>query len=411
MNRLLIRVLLLGGLFGCACLWLGVMSFQMPQLEFLRPGPAGAQAEIKLVDGRSQFPSVRLHILVTDPAGNPIKNLQRGDFSVTEDGTAVEIKGFSGAGEQAVTAFLVIDRSGSMGSEDKMTGAKAAARRYVEMMRPGQDRTGLITFSDGVTTLDPLTDDKSRLLAHIDSIYPQGSTAYYDAVYEAVRQLAGAEGRTVVIALTDGQNNVGTRSMSQVIQYANDNHVPLYTIGLGTWDIDQRGLERMARETGGEYHHAPSADQLTALYQQIAQGLQNEYVVTYSSPTPRQDGSLRRVAVTVRTSSGALDAAGSYTPAGVASLALRLELWLCMPFVLLLLVLLAFVPAGYRWARGRLAGPAEAVSPYPTPTPPPQPYPAGPPFAPPVAPAYPPSPPAGPLVQPGPIVAPRPSPP
>ena len=46
---------------------------------------------------------------------------------MTEDGVPVEVAGFAGGGEGAVTTALVVDRSSSMEDEDKIVASGVAA--------------------------------------------------------------------------------------------------------------------------------------------------------------------------------------------------------------------------------------------------------------------------------------------
>ena len=110
-----------------------------------------------------------------------------------------------------------------------------------------------------------------------------------NAVYNALEDLQSQSGRKVVIAMTDGKDNQSRHSLRSTIKFAQENKVPVYTIGLGR-DVLESQLRTMANETGGQYYFSPDAGQLASLYQDLAQTLQNEYSLTYTSPTPRRDG-------------------------------------------------------------------------------------------------------------------------
>jgi VWFA-related protein len=287
--------------------------------------PAHAQsspgARVAQVD-TSAYPIVKLYVSVTDPAGNPVPGLTARDFAITEDGQTVTIGDFAG-GTGAINTVLVIDRSGSMDENDKMDGAKAAARAFVRQMRPG-DRTAVIAFSNEPDVIQPFTADTALLDGAIRRVHPDGSTALYDSLIAGVEQLQGLSGRRALLLLTDGRDIVGTddpvpasrASLDEAIQAAAKAGISAQVIGLGDRDtddlrggIDEPVLERIADQTGGAYFYTPNAGQLADLYRRLSADMQQEYTITYRSPRPFYDGTRRDIRVSV---GGAPAAAGGY---------------------------------------------------------------------------------------------------
>jgi VWFA-related protein len=182
-----------------------------------------------------------------------------------------------------VTTVLVLDRSGSMrGKADeedrlsKMDALKAAAKRFVELMRPG-DRAIVQSFS---TRVDPLTgdftDDKAALTAQIDVLEAQGGTALYAATYAGLMTLeaGGVGGKRVVVVLTDGVDEANEelrRSDDEVAAQAREMGVPLYVFGLGQKDqINEEVMIRMARDAGGRYDHVGSQKHLLEVFEKLS---------------------------------------------------------------------------------------------------------------------------------------------
>ena len=286
------------------------------------PSPDQAPARVTQVD-TARYPDVTLYVGVTGPDGRPVSGLAAKDFDVTEDGQPVTIDDFAG-GAGPISTVLVIDRSGSMDENDKIDGAKDAARAFVEQMRPG-DQTELITFNQRAKIDERFTDSQEELLGAIDDIEADGGTALYDSMVAGVDALKNAGGRRALLLLTDGQDcressicpdTYGSRrSLDQAIAYAEQQGQPVYVIGLGERGggeregIDESVLRRIAGETSGEYFYAPSADQLADLYRKLSAGIQHEYMLTYRSPRPFYDGTRRDIRVSV---GGAPAAAGGY---------------------------------------------------------------------------------------------------
>jgi VWFA-related protein len=368
------RWLLLLLLFILALGWVGLMSADF-QGDQGTPAADGSSAEIAYFDyDQSDFGEVTIYLTVRDGQGDSILGLDEEDFTITEDGVAVRVTEFIPGGAQPVTAVMLIDHSGSMEDGSKMADAKDAALTFLDQLQTGRDRVGVIAFDDETDMLGSLqsmsNSVRSRLERQIEQLYADGGTAYYDAIYQAADMLDGVSGRKVVLALTDGIDEHSVRDRSAVLDYAKDNNIVLYTIGLGA---NVRGyiLEDMAEETDGEYYEEPSSGQLAELYAELAQSLQEEYSLTYTSPTPRLDGTTRDVEVTAQLSSGTVSAVGEYAVGG--TLTPTPNVWPCLGALPLLLMLV--LPGLYDKLRGRgqLADaepiPPAAVTPPPSPAP------------------------------------------
>ncbi|MFH1963829.1 MAG: VWA domain-containing protein [bacterium] len=179
---------------------------------------------------------------------------------------------------QAVSTAIVIDKSGSMSGGD-LDDAKDAAIIYVGYMGSA-DRSAVISF-DNVVTIDQLfTDDVNLLISAIDSIQLGGTTAFYDAVYTAITETKNENPtrRRAIIALTDGYDNwsiykqdveVSLAKFQDVVDYAKQEGIPVYTIGLGN-TLDESMLQDLATQTNGLYFKAPDSAQLKSIYDTIA---------------------------------------------------------------------------------------------------------------------------------------------
>ena len=316
------------GLFSQASSSLTALGILLASVMVARPvlavdsGPY--QVQIEQVDTR-EFPLVTLYVAVTDPvSGEIVTGLAQDQFTVAEDGKAVEIVEFSAGNSGPISTVLTIDRSGSMGVEGKMAGAKEAAHAFIDLMRP-QDRAALVVFDDTVTIWQEFTSDQSHLRQRIDAVAIGGCTAWYDGVWQTADLMAGVGGRRNAILLSDGidcregdflQNLLGgsgsQHSLNEAIQHAREADVVVHTIGLGrqaTTEVSEEGfdeekLRRMAEETGGTYHHAPTASQLRALYESFAESTQKEYVITVKSGRASYDGTRRDLKVDVGSSTG-----------------------------------------------------------------------------------------------------------
>jgi Ca-activated chloride channel family protein len=125
--------------------------------------------------------------------------------------------------------FLVLDTSGSMSDNDRLTNAKIAAKSFLDNMG-NRDLFTLISFSDAVKPPQgpfPLGSDRQKAVGSIDRLIPGGETALYDAVekaYELYQNDANKKTIPAIIVLTDGMNN---RIKGKHVDKIEENEKPL----------------------------------------------------------------------------------------------------------------------------------------------------------------------------------------
>ena len=310
----------------------------------------------------SNFPQVLVYLSVTDAEGEPM-GIEPSRLILEENGVPIQPEYMMGQADivEDLTTLLVFDVSGSMNSFSKLATAKAAARAFVDQMRPG-DKVGLLTFNTAVTYVQPITTDSSALLDAIDRLRAEDDTAMYDALSEAAGILSEESGRTAIIALTDGMDNMSTFSLADVMQQIGPRGTTISTVGLGdpeqkdatTAGLDIPALQEIASESGGEYAYVNDEDRLTALYQRFARVLQSEYVLTYTSPSTLRDGLTRQLTIFLREAEIAGEDT-AYNPGGLIPEVERPASWGVFLGVLVLLIALLVLPMAIeRWGRGLL---------------------------------------------------------
>jgi VWFA-related protein len=332
----------------------------------LTPVAVSDEVTLSQID-KSNFPNIDVYVSIVDSSGKPIEGIEQTAFTVTENKTSVKITDFPPTGQQRsgpINTVLVIDHSSSMDSGGKMDGAKEAAINYVQLMDQAS-QTCLISFGDQVEKILDFTTDKNRLIAAINHIATWGGTAFYDATYMALEELQGISGRNVVLALTDGLENQSSHTIDTVIQYATEQNLPVYTVGLGS-DVDAAGLERLALQTSGKYAFSPTAQELAALYGLRAAQIQQEYRLSYTSPDPDRNGIKRHVFVKVNVGTTPHEKKGWYNPGGLlggSPTQNRESNWTLFTVALLSLILLAIIPYLRRYLANASDGDGQPVVP------------------------------------------------
>ena len=189
--------------------------------------------------------------------------------------------------------MLAVDLSGSMARQDltkagrptdRLTVVKSVADDFIA--RRKGDRVGLILFSSRAYVQTPLTFDRDvvRQLLDQSRIGLTGQeTAIGDAIALAVKTLRSRpDDQRVMILLTDGANNSGVLDPILAAEAARQEHVKIYTIGVGadrltmgsrvvnpSMDLDEDALQKIADMTGGRYFRARDSAGLAAIYADI----------------------------------------------------------------------------------------------------------------------------------------------
>jgi Ca-activated chloride channel family protein len=237
---------------------------------------------------------VELPVIVRDRRGRFISGLEQSNFGVYETGQRQDITLFRSE-DIPVSAGLVVDHSGSMGSkrDEVMEGAQA----FVQASNP-QDREFVVNFSDVVTfglpASVPFTSNLEDLRAALLATPASGKTALYDAVAAALERLqSDHSARKVLVIISDGGDNASQHNFAQVLRMAQSASVVIYTIGLfEEYGADQnpKVLKKFSEETGGNAYFPNSAAEVVSVCQQIAADIRHQYTLGYSPPDSEKGG-------------------------------------------------------------------------------------------------------------------------
>jgi hypothetical protein len=129
----------------------------------------------------------------------------------------------------------------------------------------------------------------------IMSTYARGGTALYDAVHATLRRLAPERERKAIVLLSDGGDTASVMDKDLAMQATRTSDVLIYAIGIS--GADNSVLKSLSKEAGGRAFFVSSADELAETYQQIADELRQQYVLTYASSNPEYDGKWRKLDV------------------------------------------------------------------------------------------------------------------
>lgn len=168
---------------------------------------------------------------VTDANGRFVPNLHANDFEVYEDGQPRAIQQFESE-RVPVSLGLAIDTSGSM-LGDKITAARSALNRFLYDLLDQRDQVFIYRFDSHPTLVVDWTDDRRGAAAALGTLKPNGGTAIYDAVAEAVARAAtGTRRKKAVVVISDGNDTSSRTSLDELVALIRSSEVLVYAIGI-----------------------------------------------------------------------------------------------------------------------------------------------------------------------------------
>ncbi len=255
---------------------------------------------------RSATNLVLIPVSVTDAAGNPVKNLQLEDFTVLDNGQAVELQQLLKPELTRLEIILLFDITSSVWYYSDIV--KESAAGFVKsIFRPG-DSVSVVGISSPPEILLPRTDSLPDILDGLNRLRRGAATAFFDAVVKAARLFPGRpdpETRRVIVVLSDGEDNFSRYKLDTALKEVQKADSLFYSINPGASPdrlnkVSRRGQQRMAtiaEQTGGAAFMAESFRDLGGIYDEIARELQVQYLLSYYSPAPASDNGFRSISV------------------------------------------------------------------------------------------------------------------
>ena len=247
---------------------------------------------------------VLLHASVIDDKQHIVTTLDRGAFSVFEDGKPQNIISFHHE-DIPVAMGIVIDNSGSM--REKRNKVNQAALNLVRSSNP-KDEVFIVNFNDEYYLDQDFTNDLLKLKEALEKIDARGGTALFDAVVASADHLkrnARLE-KKVLFVVTDGEDNASNGNLEQAIKQLQEENGPsVYAIGiLGDEEHPKRArraLEIIAQRTGGIAFFPKTLDEVDEISKTVARDIRSQYTIGYKPTNPRGTGGFRAVRVEAKT--------------------------------------------------------------------------------------------------------------
>ena len=246
---------------------------------------------------------VSLFVTVQDAQKRLVPSLTQSDFEVFDNDKPQPITYFDNS-VHPITCVTMLDTSGSMTLTIDLL--RQAAEQFVIRLLP-DDKARVGAFNDKIQFAGRFTNNRDELVGAIKDLDYGNGTRLWDAVGASFDELKGIEGRRVVLVFTDGDDTESKIGLGNVVERARAEEVMVYAIGLESNYFNgqhmvrskpDRGLRRIADETGGGYFELEKTADLAPTFTHVAYELHSQYVLGF---TPTQlDGRVHKLTVKVK---------------------------------------------------------------------------------------------------------------
>jgi Ca-activated chloride channel homolog len=241
---------------------------------------------------------------VTDRDGHLITGLEREAFEVFEDGIRQTITQFTRE-RVPVGLGVLLDNSDSMFGK-RMEDARAAVDRFMFELLDPTDEFFLMAFNHRPRPLTGWTRAQPELRRALDGLRPNGGTSIYDAIIDALPMLeVRTRPRGAVVLISDGADTASNNSLRELRSALLRTDAFVYAIAIDPPDrraintrVNAQALREITAETGGRTEIVQSSSQLVEATAAIAEELNSQYVLGYTSPRGA-DGQFHSIRVRV----------------------------------------------------------------------------------------------------------------
>jgi Ca-activated chloride channel homolog len=278
--------------------------------------PTVIQSRVNLVD---------ILFTVLNRRNKLVSDLEKADFKIFDDKAPQEIRYFSKQTDLPLRIGMLLDTSNSI--RDRLKFEQDASTNFLfSVLRHNKDEAFVMTFDDEPQVIQKFTGDAGALRDEIFKTRAGGGTAIYDAIYSAcLNELSHPPRppgdqpdvvRRVMILISDGDDNLSTRTRAEAIEMAQRASVVIYTISTSTQWIalsqtdpskaanrknhltpGDQILQDLAEETGGRAFFPYHVDDLDQSFQDIGDELRNEYSIAYSPTNYIMDGRYHKIRI------------------------------------------------------------------------------------------------------------------
>jgi Ca-activated chloride channel homolog len=262
---------------------------------------------------------VPIPVSVLNSAGEAVTGLTARDFELRIDDKPAEIADITRS-ETPIRLAMIFDNSSSVMIARDFE-KEAAEKFFRRIVRPDRDLAALFSLSDYTRLEQPLTRDVSLLTRAIELFPdPKGATALLDGIIQVAKYLKSAQGRRVVVIVSDGEDTYSDMrtTLEDVVKSLQINDCQVYVVKTKDFEnykrtgarggnaniralTAERRMIEIARETGGSVYSPIDEAELDEAFNQISAELSQQYVISYyPEDEAGKQGEFRRISLLVK---------------------------------------------------------------------------------------------------------------
>lgn len=246
---------------------------------------------------------VSVFTTVSDADKRLVPDLTLEDFEILDNDKPQPIVVFDNK-IQPITVIVMLDTSLSM--TNSLPLLRAASEQFLIRLLPA-DKARVGAFNDKIEFSSRFTNNRDELVSDVKDLDYGNGTRLWDAVAASLNELRGVEGRKVILVFTDGDDTASKVGLGTVVDRARDEDVMVYAIGLESEFFDgqrmirtkpDRGLRKIADETGGGYFELRRTAELAPTFTRVAQELHSQYALGFEAK--QLDGRVHKLTVKMK---------------------------------------------------------------------------------------------------------------
>ena len=274
-------------------------------------------------------PLVDVDVIVTTKNGEFIPGLKKENFKIMEDGVPQQITNFSQA-EKPVTVVMLLEFAANHYAfiNDMLENAYT----FAGTLKP-RDWVSVISYDMRPEIQQDFTQDKMKVIQALGHLRIPGfsETNLFDALYDTLDRVDRIDGHKYIILISSGVDTFSKLNYDKILKKVKaTRNVTIYTVSTG-WllreYLDAHGaiepgntlpgtqdlmdylqadneMKTYADLTGGKSYFPRFEGQFPEVMSDISYSIRNEYLLSYHSTNPKEDGSYRKIKVELVDASG-----------------------------------------------------------------------------------------------------------
>jgi Ca-activated chloride channel family protein len=257
---------------------------------------------------------------VRDADGKLVTGLPKEAFEIYEDGERRPVSQFTSE-RVPLGLGLLLDISDSMFGR-RIKDAEAAVERFLVTLLDSRDAFFVMAFNHEARLLFGWKTEPAGVHEALAKLQPTGSTAIYDAIVAALPYVENRpRERAAIVLITDGADTASDGTLFDLRPALVRSDAFVYAIAIDTPEpqpiakrVNVQALNEITGQSGGRTEVVRATADLETATASIAEELNNQYVLGYSSSHPG-DGQFHSIRVRMTNPSYKVRARNGYVAA------------------------------------------------------------------------------------------------